>query len=233
MRAAALEAKAGLPNGVRRLLSAIAPSGAENLQGRARLRASRPRRHDPGVFCRGLEGAAKLSVRPRRPAPRDEDSVAARDLRQADQSHEVAESGSPDPRPRPRLDLRRRLPAPRRFTAPTSSAASAGSAPDSSPLRLLAYGQSLRRACDRPPPPGRFDHIIVKDEQHAERVLHDYLAYYHGRPDRGLRMQPPDGARHLPPPRPPKGTPIVAIPILGGLHLVAASPRWREPHRAA
>jgi hypothetical protein len=60
--------------------------------------------------------------------------------------------------------------------------------------------------------------IIVKDEQHAERVLHDYLAYYHGRPHRGLRMQSPDGARHLPPPRPPKGTPIVATPILGGLH---------------
>ena len=53
-----------------------------------------------------------------------------------------------------------------------------------------AFGErvigTLRRDC--------FDHIIVKDQQHAERVLHDYLAYYHGRPHRGLRMQSPDGA---------------------------------------
>jgi|ERR1022692_4070200 hypothetical protein len=60
--------------------------------------------------------------------------------------------------------------------------------------------------------------IIVKDQQHAERALHDYLAYYHGRPHRGLRMQSADGARHLPPPRPPNGTRIAGIPILGGLH---------------
>ena len=77
-----------------------------------------------------------------------------------------------------------------------------------------AFGErvigTLRRDC--------FDHIIVKDQRHAERVLHDYLAYYHGRPHRGLRMQSPDGARHLPPTRPPKGTPIAGIPILGGLH---------------
>ena len=63
-----------------------------------------------------------------------------------------------------------------------------------------------------------FDHIIVKDEHHAQRVLHNYLAHYHGRPHRGLRMQPPDGAKHLPPCRPPKGTRILATPILGGLH---------------
>jgi putative transposase len=69
---------------------------------------------------------------------------------------------------------------------------------------------TLRRDC--------FDHIIVKDQQHAERALDDYLAYYYGRPHRGLRMQSPDGARHLAPPRPPKGTPIIGIPILGGLH---------------
>ena len=77
-----------------------------------------------------------------------------------------------------------------------------------------AFGErvigTLRRDC--------FDHIIVKDQQHAERVLHAYLAYYHGRPHRGLRMQSPDGARHLPPTRPPKGTRIAGIPILGGLH---------------
>ena len=77
-----------------------------------------------------------------------------------------------------------------------------------------------------------FDHIIVKDKQHAELVLHDYLAYYHGRPHRGLRMQSPDGARHLPPTRPPKGTRIAGIPILGGLHDrygFAVAPRASPP----
>jgi transposase InsO family protein len=94
-----------------------------------------------------------------------------------------------------------------------------------------AFGErvigTLRRGC--------FDHIIVRDKQHAERVLRDYLAYYHGRPHRGLRMQPPDGARHLPPPCPPKGTPIDGIPILGGLHhrygfaVAARAPPSAEP----
>jgi hypothetical protein len=69
---------------------------------------------------------------------------------------------------------------------------------------------TLRRDC--------FDHIIIKDERHVERILLHYATYYHGRPDRGLRMQPPDGARHLPPPRPSKGTRILGIPILAGLH---------------
>jgi len=69
---------------------------------------------------------------------------------------------------------------------------------------------TLRRDC--------FDHIIVRDEHHAQRVLHDYVGYYHGRPHRGLRMQPPDGSRHLPPRRPPNGTRIVGTPILGGLY---------------
>jgi hypothetical protein len=63
-----------------------------------------------------------------------------------------------------------------------------------------------------------FDHIIVRDEHHARRVLREYSTYYHGRPHRGLRMQPPDGARHLPPRRPPAGTRIIGIPIFGGLH---------------
>jgi len=69
---------------------------------------------------------------------------------------------------------------------------------------------TLRRDC--------LDNVIVRDERHAARVLDAYIGYYHGRPHRGLRMQPPDGARHLPPPRPPPGTRIVATPILGGLH---------------
>jgi hypothetical protein len=95
-----------------------------------------------------------------------------------------------------------------RSMAPTSIAASEDSAPGSSPTpprtpTANPFGErvigTLRRDC--------FDHIIVKNQQHAERVLHDYLAYDHGRPHRGLRMQSPDGARHLPPTRPPKRSP--------------------------
>jgi putative transposase len=69
---------------------------------------------------------------------------------------------------------------------------------------------TIRRDC--------LDHVIVLGERHAERILKEYVGYYHGRPHRGLHMQPPDGARHLPPPRPPPGTPIAATPILAGLH---------------
>jgi len=70
--------------------------------------------------------------------------------------------------------------------------------------------ETLRRDC--------LDHLIIRDERHAALALDNYLGYYHGRPHRGLRMQPPHGARHRPPPRPPPGTRIVATPILGGLH---------------
>jgi len=55
---------------------------------------------------------------------------------------------------------------------------------------------TLRRDC--------FDHFIVRDEQHAGRVLREYSSFYQGRPHRGLRMQPPDGARHLAPLRSPR-----------------------------
>jgi hypothetical protein len=44
------------------------------------------------------------------------------------------------------------------------------------------------------------------------------LSYHYGRPHRGLQMQPPDGARHLAPKRPTRGTRITTTPILGGLH---------------
>jgi putative transposase len=69
---------------------------------------------------------------------------------------------------------------------------------------------TLRRDC--------LDHIIVRDELHAERAIGAYLGYYQGRPHRGLRMQPPDGGRHLAPRRPTRGTRIATTPILGGLH---------------
>jgi transposase InsO family protein len=69
---------------------------------------------------------------------------------------------------------------------------------------------TLRRDC--------LDHIIVIDNVHADRVLKQYVRYYHGRPQRGLRMQPPIGARWLAPLRrvPPKD--VVSRPVLGGLH---------------
>jgi transposase InsO family protein len=62
------------------------------------------------------------------------------------------------------------------------------------------------------------DYVIVLDEVHGERVLKEYVRYYHGRPHRGLRMQPPRGARWLPPARrvPPKE--VASRAILGGLH---------------
>jgi putative transposase len=37
------------------------------------------------------------------------------------------------------------------------------------------------------------DHILVFGELHAERILREYVRYYHGRPHRSLRAQPPRG----------------------------------------
>ena len=69
---------------------------------------------------------------------------------------------------------------------------------------------TLRRDC--------LDHILVKDEVHAERVLKEYRGYYDGRPHRGLHTQAPLGARWLPPARPTPATRVLSRPILGGLH---------------
>jgi transposase InsO family protein len=69
---------------------------------------------------------------------------------------------------------------------------------------------TLRRDC--------LDHVLVFGERHAERILRDYVRYYHGRPHRGLRAQPPAGARWLAPGRPATSRELVATPILGGLH---------------
>ena len=70
--------------------------------------------------------------------------------------------------------------------------------------------ETLRHDC--------LDHVIVRDALQGQRVLNEYVGYYHGRPHRGLRMQPPLGAHWLPPVRrvPPKD--VVSRPILGGLH---------------
>ena len=69
---------------------------------------------------------------------------------------------------------------------------------------------TLRRCC--------LDKVIVLDELHAERILREYLGYYHGRPHRGLRMQAPIGARWLPPVRPAPARAVRSRAVLGGLH---------------
>jgi len=69
---------------------------------------------------------------------------------------------------------------------------------------------TLRRDC--------LDNVLVLDDLHAERILREYLRYYHGRPHRGLRMQAPAGARWLPPVRPVPAKAVCSRPVLGGLH---------------
>jgi putative transposase len=69
---------------------------------------------------------------------------------------------------------------------------------------------SARREC--------LDHLLILHEQQLRRVLQAYVAYYNGtRPHQGMQQQVPD-----PPaaPRPGKTRdgPILALPILGGLH---------------
>ena len=60
------------------------------------------------------------------------------------------------------------------------------------------------------------DHLIVLNEQHLLRVLHQYVEHYNGmRPHRSLALDSPDG-------RPPQPVPdagrIISRPVLGGLH---------------
>jgi len=69
---------------------------------------------------------------------------------------------------------------------------------------------TLRRDC--------LDNVIVLDDFHAERILREYLRYYHGRPHRGLRMQAPAGARWLPPARATPASVVRSRPVQGGLH---------------
>jgi transposase InsO family protein len=69
---------------------------------------------------------------------------------------------------------------------------------------------TLRRDC--------LDNLIILDDLHAERILREYLRYYHGRPHRGLRMQAPVGGRWLPPVRAVPAEAVRSRPLLGGLH---------------
>jgi transposase InsO family protein len=70
--------------------------------------------------------------------------------------------------------------------------------------------ETLRRGC--------LDNVIVLDDLHAERILREYVRYYHGRPHRGLGMQPPLGGRWLPSARPVVAKAVRNRPVLGGLH---------------
>jgi transposase InsO family protein len=69
---------------------------------------------------------------------------------------------------------------------------------------------TLRRDC--------LDNVIVLNDRHAERILREYVGYYHARPHRGLRLQAPIGARWLPPVRPTPASHVRSRPVLGGLH---------------
>jgi putative transposase len=69
---------------------------------------------------------------------------------------------------------------------------------------------TLRRDC--------LDHLLLFGERHAERVLREYVRYYHGRPHRSLRAQAPAGARWLAPARAATSPEVTAMPVLGGLH---------------
>ena len=58
-------------------------------------------------------------------------------------------------------------------------------------------------------------HVIVFSERHLERILDEYVAYYNeSRTHLGIK-------KYCPEPRPveaPDSGPIVALPVLGGLH---------------
>jgi transposase InsO family protein len=69
---------------------------------------------------------------------------------------------------------------------------------------------TLRRDC--------LDNLIILDDLHAQRILREYVRYYHGRSHRGLRMQPPVGGRWLPPVRAVPAEAVRSRPFLGGLH---------------
>jgi hypothetical protein len=78
---------------------------------------------------------------------------------------------------------------------------------------------TLRRDC--------LDHVLVFNERQAERIIREYARYYHGRPHRSLRAQPPAGMRWLAPGRAATSHELTATPILGGLHHRYAFPSAR------
>jgi putative transposase len=69
---------------------------------------------------------------------------------------------------------------------------------------------SVRREC--------LDHLLILHEQQLFRVLQAYMAYFNqARPHQGLQQQIPDKSASFRPAEARDG-PIMAVPILGGLH---------------
>ncbi|HEY7122978.1 MAG TPA: integrase core domain-containing protein [Ktedonobacterales bacterium] len=69
---------------------------------------------------------------------------------------------------------------------------------------------SVRREC--------LDHLLILHEQQLSRVLQVYVTYFNrARPHQGLQQQIPDPPATLLPAEARDG-PIIAMPILGGLH---------------
>jgi transposase InsO family protein len=69
---------------------------------------------------------------------------------------------------------------------------------------------NVRREC--------LDHLLILHEHQLHRILQAYIAYFnHARPHQGLLQQIPDSPA-APPLAEAKAGPILAIPILGGLH---------------
>jgi len=66
---------------------------------------------------------------------------------------------------------------------------------------------SIRREC--------LDHLIILNESHLRRILREYVRYYNEvRPHLSLEGNAPE-PREL---EPPSRGPVIAIPVLGGLH---------------
>jgi putative transposase len=66
---------------------------------------------------------------------------------------------------------------------------------------------SIRREC--------LDHVIIHSEQHLQRILREYLAYYHeSRTHQSLDNDCPEPRQD----EPPEMGRVIALPQVGGLH---------------
>jgi transposase InsO family protein len=80
-------------------------------------------------------------------------------------------------------------------------------APNANAIAERVIG-TLRREC--------LDHVIVFNERHLRRVLHEYVGHYNRmRPHRSLTLDSPEGR---PPQRRPRLGRVQSRPVLGGLH---------------
>ena len=83
-------------------------------------------------------------------------------------------------------------------------------APQANALAERVIG-TIRREC--------LDHLIVLNQRHLRRVLHEFVGYYNAaRPHRSLALESPAGPRALAPTS--ERTRVVSEPVLGGLHHV-------------